>query len=155
MRKEVLAGLNEIQKKKNKPLFANTRNAAAGSLRQLNPALTAQRKLDFSAWDLLLPEGEISFLHSGEHGMLRELGFKVDSHEQRCKTLDEVFTFIEKIGQLRETLPYGTDGVVISVNQTALHPVLGVVGKAPRYMIAYKYPAERATTKILEIRTNV
>ncbi len=154
MRKVVLEQLNKIQLANNKPPFANTRNAAAGSLRQLDPALSASRKLDFCGWDILLNNPK-SKLHSEEHELMRQFGFKVDKHEKRCKTLEEVALYIEEIGRLRDSFPYGTDGIVISVNQTELHSRLGFVGKAPRYMVAYKYPAERATTKVLEIRTNV
>jgi DNA ligase (NAD+) len=159
MRKEILASLNEIQKKDNRPLFANTRNAAAGSLRQLDPALAASRRLDFFAYDIAqIKRGnktEVIDRHSKEHELLRSFGFAVDRHDAVCKNLKEVFAFIDKIEKLRPDFPYGTDGVVVSVNNTDLHERLGVVGKAPRYMLAYKYPAEKATTKILDIKVNV
>ncbi len=159
MRKEVLVALNDIQKKEDKPLFANTRNAAAGSLRQLDPSLAAARKLDFLAYDIAeVRDGmrdRVMAKHSEEHQLLRDLGFAVDRHETVAKSLTGVFAFIDKIEKLRPNLPYGTDGVVISVNNNGLHERLGVIGKAPRYMLAYKYPAEKATTKILEIKVNV
>jgi len=87
--------------------------------------------------------------------MLRELGFRVDSHEAICKSLEEVEDFIKKFEKKRPDFPYGTDGVVISVDELKLQEVLGVVGKAPRYMVAFKYPAERATTVVKEILVNV
>ncbi|MDD5156126.1 MAG: NAD-dependent DNA ligase LigA, partial [Candidatus Omnitrophica bacterium] len=93
--------------------------------------------------------------HSEKHKLLRELGFRVDSHEQKCKSLAEVEKFIEKIGKIREGLPFGTDGVVVSVDNLEYQDRLGVVGKAPRYMAAFKYPAEKATTVIKEIKVNV
>jgi DNA ligase (NAD+) len=160
MRKAVLAELNDIQKKANKPLFANTRNAAAGSLRQLDPQLAANRKLDFFAYDIAQLDSAFAAKaklknHSDEHKLMTELGFKVDDHDQIAKNLTVVEQYIEKIGQLRESLPFGTDGVVISVNSLAFHDRLGVVGKAPRYMAAFKYPAERATTRVLDIKVNV
>jgi DNA ligase (NAD+) len=159
MRKEVLAAINAEQKKQSKPLFANTRNAAAGSLRQLDPALAASRRLDFFAYDIAaIRDGKKTRAlpkHSGEHELLRELGFVVDQHETVGKNLGEVYKFIDKIEKLRPDFPFGTDGVVISVNDEALYSRLGIVGKAPRYMLAYKYPAERATTKLLDIRVNV
>lgn len=162
MRKEVLVQLNKEQLKAGKPPFANTRNVAAGSLRQLDSALTASRKLDFFAYDVaqLVQAGadEESFItvnHSDEHKLMRDLGFKVDAHEHVAKNLKEIEQYIEKIGKLRDGLPFGTDGVVLSVNKLDFHDRLGVIGKAPRYMAAYKYPAERATTKVLEIKTNV
>ncbi len=166
MSKKVLRDLNTKYEKEDKPLLANTRNAAAGSLRQLDPALAAARNLDFFAWDVALigrsdksegrNVGGLNFkTHSEKHQLLRELGFKVDKHEKICKNLEEVEKFVEEVGKVREGLPYGTDGVVISVNDLSFQERLGVVGKAPRYMVAYKYPAEKATTIIKEIKVNV
>jgi DNA ligase (NAD+) len=159
MRKEVLASLNKTQEKNNKPLFANTRNAAAGSLRQLDPQLAAQRQLDFFAYDIAWYGSKSSSTiiptHAEEHELLRHLGFKVDKHEAVSRDLAAVFKFIDEIEKLRPKFPFGTDGVVISVNDTNLHERLGVVGKAPRFMIAYKYAAEKATTRVLEIKVNV
>ncbi len=159
MRKAVLAALNKQQEKQGKPLFANTRNAAAGGLRQLDPKLAAERQLDFFAYDIAwygtAKNNQIKETHAEEHNLLRKLGFKVDEHEAVCSNLNEVFKFIDKIEQLRPKFPFGTDGVVLSVNRNDLHDSLGVVGKAPRYMLAYKYPAEKATTKVLDIKVNV
>lgn len=165
MPRSVLKELNKQQEKEGKTLFANTRNAAAGSLRQLDPKLAASRKLQFLAYDiaqLKWPNSESSSdqrlnpqTHSEEHALMRELGFPVDQHELVCKNIDQVNTFIEKISKLRESFPYGTDGVVVAVNSLDFHDRLGVVGKAPRYAIAFKYPAEKATTRVLDIRVNV
>lgn len=158
MRKEILESLNAEQEKMGKPKFANTRNAAAGSLRQLDPALAASRRLDFFAYDITQIDTEIHnrlTLHSEEHELLKQYGFKLDSHETVARNIPELLLYIEKIGELRDKLPFGTDGVVISVNQLAYHERLGVVGKTPRYMAAYKYPAEKATTKVLDIKVNV
>lgn len=157
--KKVFQELNAHYKKQGKPLLANTRNAAAGSLRQLDPALAAERRLDFSAWDIAqLRDGKFESRlkhHSDKHKLLRELGFRVDAHEEVCKNLAEVEKFIDQIGKVRANLPYGTDGVVVSVDNLGLQQRLGVVGKAPRYMVAFKYPAERATTVIKDIKFNV
>jgi DNA ligase (NAD+) len=158
MRKEILVSLNKQQEKLGKPLFANTRNAAAGSLRQLDPALAAARRLDFSAYDIAQIDEDFRkklHKHSEEHKLLRDLGFRVDSHEQVAKNTRGIEEFIDKVEKLRPNLPYGTDGVVVSVNNLEYHERLGVVGKAPRYMAAYKYPAEKATTKVLDIKVNV
>lgn len=157
MPRSVLKELNKKQEKEGKPLFANTRNAAAGSLRQLDPKLAASRKLDFLAYDIAQLAGFEKSLknHSEEHQLLREFGFPVDKHELVCKNIEEVEKFIEKIGKLRESFPFGTDGVVVAVNRMDLHDRLGVIGKAPRYAIAFKYPAEQATTRVLDIRVNV
>jgi len=163
MSKKVLADLNRKYEKEGKPLLANTRNAAAGSLRQLDSNLTAERSLSFFAWDIAqisqsadqpISKSVIQ-THSDKHRMLRQLGFKVDSHERICKTLDEVEKFTDEIAKLRPNFTYGTDGVVISVDDLSLQERLGVVGKAPRYMAAYKYPAEKATTIIKDIKFNV
>jgi DNA ligase (NAD+) len=157
MSKKVWQGLNEKNEKEGKTLFANTRNAAAGSLRQLDPVLTAQRRLDFFAYDIAeIRDQKLEIrTHSEKHQLLRTLGFKVDKHEAICSDLSEVEKFVAEISKLRENFPYGTDGVVISIDQLSLQERLGVVGKAPRYMAAYKYPAERATTIIKDIKFNV
>lgn len=158
MRKEVLAALNKQQEKAGKTLFANTRNAAAGSLRQLDPQLAASRKLDFFAYDIAQLDKSFAAKltrHSDEHKLMRELGFSVDQHDAICKNLPELEKFIDKIEKLRPGFPFGTDGVVVSVNQLAYHDRLGIIGKAPRYMVAYKYPAEKATTTLLDIKVNV
>lgn len=158
MAKAVLTSLNKKYQKLGKPLLANTRNSAAGSLRQLDPALASERNLDFFAYDIaqiISSDKEQLTSHSKEHELLRQFGFKVDKHEAVCKNLNEVFVFIEKVEKLRPNFEFGTDGVVVSVNQLDLHQILGIVGKAPRYMLAYKYPAEKATTQVLDITVNV
>jgi DNA ligase (NAD+) len=159
MPKKIFEGLNRAQAKEGKPLFANTRNAAAGSLRQLDPKLTAARKLDFFAYDIpdnfdksFNPESS----HSGLHGKLKELGFKTfSSHERRASDTAEIEDFVDEVEKVRSSFPFGTDGVVISVDQLNFQKILGVVGKAPRYMAAYKYAAERATTILRNIVVNV
>ncbi len=161
MRKAILEELNRRQIKANKTPFANTRNAASGSLRQLDPNLAASRKLDFFAYDIAQlewsakPLDELPRKHSEEHQLMREFGFKVDGHDQVATSLNAVEQYIDKIGKVRANLPFGTDGIVISVNDLDYHDRLGVIGKAPRYMVAYKYPAEKATTRVLDIRVNV
>ncbi len=154
MLKKVWQALNKQNEKEGKPTFANTRNAAAGSIRQLDPKIAAQRKLDFYAWEIATDLPELK-THEQEHRFIRELGFNVDQHQKHFKNLDEVWAFIEHIGKIRDELPFGTDGVVITVNNLDLHPHLGIIGKAPRYSIAYKYPAEQATTKVLDITVGV
>lgn len=166
MPKKALEALNRKQAAQNKPLFANTRNAAAGSLRQLDPALTAERKLDFFAYDVADNPNSLGLIHgrgfnpgdthSGLHAALRTLGFKtLEKFELASGSLDRVEAFIENFEKVRAGLPFGTDGVVVSVNELRLQKVLGVVGKAPRYMAAYKYPAEKATTVVKDIKVNV
>ncbi|MDB5255120.1 MAG: ligase, NAD-dependent, ligase protein, partial [Candidatus Nomurabacteria bacterium] len=154
MRKNVLAGLNEIQKKNDKPLFANTRNAAAGSIRQLDPVLVKERKLDFFAYDIQ-SDNEKVHTHSEKHTLLRKLGMPVIEEEKRSDTVEGLISYIESIGKKRDGLPFNIDGIVISVDELALQDTLGVVGKAPRYTVAYKYPAERVTTVVSDITVNV
>lgn len=150
--------LNKSQETLGKPTFANTRNAAAGSVRQLDPNIVKERHLDFFAWDIKQISGvniETLETHSNIHNSLRKLGFNVAPYEKKCKNLSEVFNFIDEIGKVRDDLPYGTDGMVVSVNDLEIQKHLGVVGKAPRYMMAFKYPAERATTTVIDITVNV
>lgn len=158
MSKETLEKLNSENEKKGLPKFANTRNAAAGSIRQLDPSIAKERNLNFYAYDIAQLSDDYANkikLHSDEHRLLFSLGFPVSEHEKKCKDIKDVEKFVESISKIRENLPFGTDGVVISINETSLQDRLGVVGKAPRYMCAFKYPAEKATTKVLDITVQV
>jgi DNA ligase (NAD+) len=159
MSKRAWITLNKKQEKESKLLFANTRNAAAGSLRQLDPNIVKERNLDFFAWDVLqLPITNYQLpikKHSEKHDLLRKLGFQIAPYEKKAKDLEEAFSFIKEIEKIRPNLPYGTDGIVISIDELDLQEILGVVGKAPRYIVAYKYKAERATTVVLDISVNV
>jgi DNA ligase (NAD+) len=158
MSKKVFERLNKTYAKNNKPLLANTRNSAAGSMRQLDPKLAASRSLDFFAYDIVQIDSNFSDklkFHHQEHELLRKLGFSVDKHEAVAKNLGELKKFIDSIAEKRPKFEYGTDGVVVSVDDLSLHERLGVIGKAPRYMAAFKYPAEKATTKVLDIKVNV
>lgn len=154
MSRATLARLNKKYMKEEKPLLANTRNAAAGSLRQLDPRITKERSLDFFAWDIAQYDDTLH-THSQKHALLRTLGFQVADHECIAGTLEEIFIEIESFAHLREQYPYSTDGIVIQVDELASHNTLGVVGKAPRYAIAYKYPAEQATTTVTDITVQV
>lgn len=154
MQKKVWQELNEKNLKEGKPLFANPRNAAAGSIRQLDPKIAAQRKLDFMAWDLPTDLPNV-LTHQSRHNILKRSGFNIGKHERLCSNINEVFSFIKEVAHLREHLPFGTDGVVITINDISLQKILGVVGKAPRYSLAFKYPAERATTVVKNILVNV
>jgi DNA ligase (NAD+) len=154
MTKQVWESLNKKNQAEGKPVFANPRNAAAGSIRQLDPKMAAERKLDFFAWDVASQLPELT-THEQEHIFLKKMGFQVDPNQKLCKDLKEVESFAAKKLELREGLAFGIDGVVITVNDLALHEHLGVVGKAPRYSIAYKYPAEQASTVVKNILVNV
>lgn len=158
MSKKTLINLNKKNQKEGNPLFANTRNAAAGSLRQLDPKLARARNLDFYTYDIVdnSPRAPLGFkTHSDKHKLLKRLGFKVDDYEKVCKNLSEVKDFINEFSKIRDKFAFGTDGIVISVDDLEIQNTLGVVGKAPRYMIAYKYPAEKATTVVKDIIVNI
>lgn len=153
MTKQTWTKLNIEQEKLGKPLYANTRNAAAGSIRQLDPKITASRNLTFYAYDIY---GEEFSTHDGVHAELKKLGFKTNEKFQKvCKNIDEVFKFYELVEKNRAQLPFGIDGIVVSVNQTATLKRLGVIGKAPRGMIAFKFPPEQVTTILEGILVNV
>ena len=146
--------INTERAKTGQPLFMNPRNAGAGTIRQLDPAVAAKRRLEFIAYsiEMDLPGLET---HQDEHNMARELGFKLEPHDGVCKNLRELDGFIKKWGTARTKLPYQTDGIVITINSNAEFESLGVAGKAPRGAIAYKYPAETATTILEDIRLSI
>src|SRR3989344_2255044 len=154
----------ERQKKKLLP-FANPRNVAAGSIRQLDPKITAQRRLDSFAYDLVSdfrqnPEGKPSAsygarTHEEKHKILKILGFKTNPHNKYCKNLKEVFEFHQWWQKKREGLPYEIDGIVVQVNSNETFEKLGVVGKAPRGAIALKFALKEAVTKVLDIKVQV
>jgi DNA ligase (NAD+) len=149
MTKDTFNELNEQYAKEGKTLLANPRNAAAGSLRQLDSRLAAERKLDFYAYDLL---GDFGLLHQEQKfSLLRLLGQKVISHNRYCLDMAAVIQFHKEWTERKETLPYYCDGLVIKANELKKWQELGIVGKGPRYMMAYKFPAEQATTKVTEI----
>ncbi len=145
--------INKEQREKGLAVYANPRNIAAGSVRQLDPKITAGRKLDSFAYDLLTSFGETT--HEGKHRTLKELGFKTNGHNKYCKSLEEVFQFREHWMKERERLNYEIDGVVVIINNNEIFEKLGVVGKAPRGAIAYKFPQAQATTKVLDIKIQV
>lgn len=154
MAKKTLADLNVIYAREGKTLLANTRNGAAGSLRQLDPKVAAERKLDFYAYDLLLGDysrGEIVATRSAADALVELLGFRRVRHNQECADLKAVFSFQRHWEKKKENLPFFIDGVVVKYNRLRLWEELGTVGKAPRYMMAYKFSAEQATTKLLDI----
>lgn len=149
MSKETFNKLNEEQKKKNEPLFANPRNAAAGSIRQLDPKIAALRKLDFYAYDLVTDLGQKT--HRESHEFIKLLGMKINREFRYCENLNELIVYHNYIGGIRDKLSYQTDGVVVNVNNISVFKKLGVVGKTPRGAVAFKYPAEQATTIVEDI----
>ncbi|MFH2097813.1 MAG: NAD-dependent DNA ligase LigA, partial [bacterium] len=153
MSKKVFEKINQVQIKKNQPAFANPRNAAAGSIRQLDPKITASRQLAFRAYDLVTDIRQTR--HRESHQILSTLGFDSGRDGALCRDLKAVSRYYKKIEKLRGQLPFWTDGIVVNVDQIALMRKLGVVGKAPRGSIAYKYPAEQATTLIEDIQVQI
>jgi DNA ligase (NAD+) len=140
--------MNEDREEKGLSVFANPRNATAGTVRQLEPSIVAQRRLDYFAY-MLLQEGRTLFdRHWESLKALDAAGFKVNASRKLAKSFEEVWTFIEQEEVKREKLPYEIDGIVIKVDRTALQEELGFTGKAPRWAIAYKYAARAGITQI-------
>ncbi len=146
-----LAALNRERVKKDEPLFANPRNVAAGSIRQLDPAIAAARKLDVFIYDVAQTSEEVPATQSEELEYLRELGFKVNPHHTIAHTIEEVIRFWEKWKAKGRHQEYWIDGVVIKVNERKYQDTLGYTGKAPRFAIAFKFPAEQVTTVVEDI----
>ncbi|MEB3206476.1 MAG: NAD-dependent DNA ligase LigA, partial [Vampirovibrionales bacterium] len=142
--------LNETLEKQHKPLFSTPRNAATGSLRQKNPQVTADRKLDFIAYSGLLSEAprEDFSSHWQILEQLAQWGFQVSAPRVRCENIDCVKAFIDKWSSERKTFPIETDGVVIKVDSLALQHQLGATAKTPRWAIAYKYTPQQAETVV-------
>ena len=154
--KDGLKKINEERAAERLPLFANPRNAAAGSVRQLDPRVTARRPLDIFIYTLGWAEGQdMPATHWDTMQYLKTLGFKVNGNMARCRNLDEVKAYCRGWGGRREGLPYDVDGVVIKVNSIALQEELGSVGHDPRWAIAFKYPAVQGTTRLISIGINV
>lgn len=154
-----LARINQERAKNNEPLFANPRNAAAGSMRQLDSKVTASRRLNSFVYDAdvvqrngqeALPQTQIAELE-----LLKELGFQVNEHFRLCRSVEDIEKYYEEWNIKRHTLPYGLDGIVIKVNEKRLQDALGYTGKAPRFGVAYKFPAEQATTVVEDIQVQI
>lgn len=153
MRKDDFAALNREQKRLGLPAFANPRNVSAGSIRQLDPKVTASRKLRFYAYDLPTDLGQKT--HEQSHALLQRLGFPVTPKSRRLESAEVVLRYHAEIGRARADFPFWSDGIVVNVNDIATFRRLGVVGKAPRGAVAFKYPAEEATTVIEAIAVQV
>lgn len=154
MTKSVFAALNKKYAAAGKALLANTRNGVAGSIRQLNSKITAERQLEFYAYDLLLADwarGEVIATRKQADQLANLLGLKTLKYNRVAADLDAVVAFYREIEKTRASLPFDIDGTVVKINDLKMWPVLGIVGKAPRYMMAYKFSAAQATTKINNI----
>jgi DNA ligase (NAD+) len=148
--------LNEERAKEELPLFANPRNAAAGSVRQLDSSITARRPLDIFVYGLGWAEVKaVPDNHWEIMQYLKSLGFKMNPNTALCRSLDEVEEYYQRWAEKREDSPYEADGIVAKVNSIALQQELGTVAHEPRWAIAYKFPAVQGTTKLLDIGINV
>jgi len=147
--------INRQLEETEQPLFANPRNAAAGSLRQLDSKIAAKRNLDIFVFNIQQVEGVSINSHIDGLRFLKEQGFKTILNENVFKDINSAFDEIQKIGEERDSLYFDIDGAVIKVNDFASRQMLGSTSKFPRWAIAYKYPAEKQTTKILDIKVQV
>ena len=146
--------INQDRQKKDESLFANPRNAAAGTLRQLDSKIVRSRQLDFFAYTLHLEELALKTQWDALE-LLQEMGFKVNPNRQLCPSLIEVQNYFKDWESRRQNLPYMTDGVVVKINPLSLQEQLGFTQKFPRWAIALKYPAEEAPTKLLAVTVQV
>ena len=155
MNRKAFERLNLDRDEKGLSRFANPRNAAAGSLRVLEPQITASRRLEYYTYFLLTEGRPAKDSHWASLEELVRLGFKVNSHRRLCHTVDEVLAFCADWEERREQLPYEIDGVVVKIDSVAQQRQLGFTAKAPRWAIAYKYPARQAKTTVLGIEVQV
>ena len=148
--------LNEERAERGEPLYANPRNTGAGSIRQLDSKVTASRNMQIWVYSLSSTEG-VEFLEGHWEALewLKKAGFRINPNNKLCRTIEEVHDYYQSWLERRHDLPYEADGVVVKVSSLALQDTLGVVGREPRWAIAYKFPAEQATTRLLEIGINV
>ena len=149
--KKELQRINREREKKGEALFANPRNVAAGSIRQLDPKTAAGRKLDSFIYDVAFFEDEVPKTQIEELQLLKNLGFKVNQHFIQCKNIEDVVGFWERWRGSASREDYLVDGVVIKVNEKKYQDALGYTGKAPRFAIAFKFPAEQVTTVVEDI----
>ena len=149
--------LNEERARQGQPLFANPRNSAAGSVRQLDSRITAERRLDIFVYALGWAEGGTPMPDNHWETMqrLKEIGFKLNPNSRQCRSLDEAKAYCREWGEKRAGLDYDTDGVVIKANPFGVQGQLGAVGREPRWATAYKFPAEQAVTQLKDIGINV
>ena len=140
--------LNQMQAKLGEKPFANPRNLAAGTIRQLDPRIAASRPLRFMAYDLVTPDLPT---HQEAYDFLRQIGFQTSGQDHVYTHLNEVFAEIKHLGQVRGDFLFNTDGMVIKINDRKIYSELGIVGKTPRAAVAFKYPAEESTSKVRDI----
>ena len=152
---DTFAGINTDRARRGEALFANPRNACAGTLRQLDPKVVASRRLDFFAYTLHLPAEQQPNSQWNGLAWLEQAGFRVNPNRRRCQTLAEIHQFCDHWDHARHQLPYATDGVVVKLNDLALQDEAGFTQKAPRWAIALKFPAEEAPSRLLRVTVQV
>jgi len=155
MKKSDFKKLNKERIKKGESLFANPRNAAAGSARQLDPRITAQRHLDTFIYRATFPGGNNFNTHLEVLNYLKKIGFKVNPHIKLCQDIEEAINYCQKWIEKKEELDYEIDGMVIKVNSLKMREELGSTARSPRWAIAYKFPAQQVTTKVQDIIVQV
>jgi DNA ligase (NAD+) len=153
--RKVFEKINREREDAGEPRFANPRNAAAGTLRQLDPAITARRRLGMFAYDVLAGERKAFETHWEALNWLESAGLHVNPNRALCDSIEGVIDFCNEMETKREELDYEIDGVVVKINSTAMQEDFGATGKAPRWAIAYKYPARQATTRVNDIIVSV
>ena len=153
--RSVFAEHNRAREAAGEPAFANPRNAAAGALRMLDPRITAERKLDCFFYDVARWGGQERATHEETFTLLRRLGLRTNPLNRVCASIDEVVEAFDELGELRDTLDYEIDGLVVKVNELPLRDIAGTTSKFPRWAIAVKYPAQQATTRVLRIAVQV
>ena len=152
---DVFRKTNVEREEQGEPRYANPRNAASGAIRQLDSKLVARRKLDMFAYDLFVNGRKPFATHWESLNWLADAGFRVNPNRALCKSIDQLIEFANEKEKLRDELNYEIDGLVVKVNSTALQDDFGKTSKAPRWAIAYKYPARQASTQVLDIVVQV
>lgn len=149
--KKTLESINTEREELGEEKYANTRNLAAGSIRQLDPKITATRKLDSFLYDIDEVDDELPKTQSDEISLLKDLGFKTNPHSVVCNSVEEIQKYYEGWTKKKDSLDYVLDGIVIKINSVKIQKALGYTGKSPRWGVAYKFPAEQVTTVVEDI----
>jgi DNA ligase (NAD+) len=155
MSKKSFLSINEERQNQNEELFKNPRNAAAGSIRQLDSKIASKRNLDMFIYSVVSPESHGVQTHSESLSFAKQLGFKINPLSKTCDSIVEVIDFVNEFTMKRDDLPYDIDGIVIKVNELSMYDEIGYTAKSPKWAIAFKFPAEEVVTKINSITFQV
>jgi DNA ligase (NAD+) len=153
--RRIFERINSEREEGGEPRFANPRNAASGTIRQLDPSITARRRLEMFAYDVFAGQRKAFATHWDALNWADAAGFRVNENRELCESVEEVIAFCDRMEARRDDLDYEIDGVVVKVNSTAWQEEFGATGKAPRWAVAYKYAARQATTKVNDIVVQV